>query len=529
MSKINEINNMDKQQLMERIIEVRYTDIEQEKNLCIKLLDISERVQDFYGCAFAHVYLIDSCLALGNYESCDFYILWGRVLCKEYGYDDLMLMLCHFAGIYYQKLNDDRTALDYFLEGKGLAEVLGDVDIECKIYNNIGYAFGHNDDWESARTYFQLAFDKIEPYLEGENITSAITYLSNMAESCQHIGDTKGALGALERCEKLGEDSVYSRIRVGCSWCFYYASIKDVKRCGEIADRLIETDMQMVEDQFFVSNTADALCGTLLEVGDKKRAGRLLDMMDKMEYGSSLLLQYKFQCLKIKYAEDYGTEEEQQKAYEDFYGIAVEVSKIEDENRAQSMISKIQIHKATTEREDMLLQMQELRDVSQMDELTGLYNRRYFRKMVTKTIQQENITSVGFIMMDVDYFKQYNDYYGHFKGDEALRLVAKALKENEREGVYSGRYGGDEFICLCINITKQELIAYILQVKDTLRREKIPHEKHKSSDVLTISSGYCWGRYSPDREAAEILKLADQALYDVKNKERGGYMGIDIS
>ena len=123
---------------MQQILKARHTDLEEEKRLCKELLSVSEAEQYYYGSAFANVYLMDSQLSMGEYTSCDFYLLRAVFLCREYGYDDLMLVLCNNAGLYYQKLNDDQTALSYLLEGKKLAEKLGDITMLGKLYNNIG-------------------------------------------------------------------------------------------------------------------------------------------------------------------------------------------------------------------------------------------------------------------------------------------------------------------------------------------------------------------------------------------------------
>lgn len=139
---------------MQQILKARHTDLEEEKRLCKELLSVSEAEQYYYGSAFANVYLMDSQLSMGEYTSCDFYLLRAVFLCREYGYDDLMLVLCNNAGLYYQKLNDDQTALSYLLEGKKLAEKLGDITMLGKLYNNIGYSFGGRDDWESAGGIF---------------------------------------------------------------------------------------------------------------------------------------------------------------------------------------------------------------------------------------------------------------------------------------------------------------------------------------------------------------------------------------
>lgn len=521
MSRKKKLNSYETK-LMEKVLEVRYTDMEEERRLCKKLLDVSDAEQYTYGCAFANVYLVDSHLALGEYSSCGFYLLRASNLCREYGFDDLMLVLCNFAGLYYQKLNDDQTALSYFLEGNKLADKLGNRGMAGKLYNNIGYSFASREDWDTARTYFQLAYETIEDSLVEDNIEAAVCFLTNLAEACGHLGDADGARNALENCDELCDDSVYSKIRSGCSWCAYYAMIGDRGRCAAEVDRIIEDGLLNVEDQFFVCDMAEGICANMLKIGDRERCKKLLDIIQEFEYDVSLSLLYRIQILKIQYYQMYQEEEQLDKAYEEYYNIVKKITAIEDEMRSQSMLSKIQIHQAAMDHEQMIHQRRVLENASQLDELTGLYNRRSFNKVVTKMTHRRNVQTLGYIMLDVDYFKQYNDYYGHFQGDVILRKVAQILSHNVVEGIYLSRYGGDEFVCLCVNMKDQEVRTYIEQVTADLNQEKIRHEKNPGSGFLTVSIGYCNEAYSPDIDPDELLNMADQALYTVKANGRDG-------
>ncbi|SFH43251.1 diguanylate cyclase (GGDEF) domain-containing protein [Lachnospiraceae bacterium NLAE-zl-G231] len=516
----NKKSSMPESRLMQQILKVRYTDLEEEKRLCKELLSVSEAEQYYYGSAFANVYLMDSQLSMGEYTSCDFYLLRAVFLCREYGYDDLMLVLCNNAGLYYQKLNDDQTALSYLLEGKKLAEKLGDITMLGKLYNNIGYSFGGRDDWESAGVYFRLAYRTVEDHLDEENKRSSISYLSNIAEACRNLGDLEGARKAMERCEELGADSAYSRVRLGVSWCSYYAMCEDWDKFTEMADRLINSDLLAVEDHFFICDMAESLCTEMLAACDEKRADRLLAIMDNLEYDNSLSLKYRIQCLKIRCWEQFGETDKLDQAYRDYYEIVKDVSAVEDDMRIQSMLSKIQINQAMHEHEEMVRNKRALENASQLDELTGLYNRRYFNKLLSKMTHKEDGKKLGFIMLDVDYFKPYNDFYGHFKGDDALKSVARVLKDNQMDGMYVSRYGGDEFVCLCMDLEDRDIEEYIKRVGRDMENVAIPHEKSPGPKVLTVSMGYCNEIYRKGMDWEPVLNRADRELYSIKKKKR---------
>ncbi|HJE03256.1 Phytochrome-like protein cph2 [Aliarcobacter thereius] len=164
-----------------------------------------------------------------------------------------------------------------------------------------------------------------------------------------------------------------------------------------------------------------------------------------------------------------------------------------------------------------------LEKLSMYDALTNIKNRRYFDevfKQAYSDIKREN-TNLALMMIDIDFFKLYNDNYGHGKGDEALRKVAKILEKSlNRANDLVARYGGEEFVVLLksIDLAGLEHISNILV--EAVRNENIEHEFSKVSQNITISLGAVL--YESDRklDALEIMKLADEALYEAKNSGR---------
>lgn len=162
------------------------------------------------------------------------------------------------------------------------------------------------------------------------------------------------------------------------------------------------------------------------------------------------------------------------------------------------------------------------KEVSEKDELTSLYNRRKMSTFVEEKIidGRETINSIGVLMLDVDYFKKYNDYYGHLQGDAALQSIGNVLAQMlEQKDVFAARYGGEEFIVIITNKTKDEVDSIALGIKHKINQLKIPHEASKVSSLLTVSIGQC---YSIDKQIDiyEIIKKADDSLYEAKVRGR---------
>jgi len=160
------------------------------------------------------------------------------------------------------------------------------------------------------------------------------------------------------------------------------------------------------------------------------------------------------------------------------------------------------------------------------DGLTKLYNRAYFDIIFDKIpeIAKENNWNIGFVMIDIDYFKQYNDMYGHDKGDKALILVGNVLKNYfNKEFEYVFRLGGEEFGVILFDIDKNILINCLEQFKSDIANLKIEHNGSQVSDILSVSMGIVLIEPNSDMSPNRIYKEADKKLYISKNNGRNRY------
>lgn len=162
------------------------------------------------------------------------------------------------------------------------------------------------------------------------------------------------------------------------------------------------------------------------------------------------------------------------------------------------------------------------KECSEKDELTNLYNRRKMNAFIGQEIldEQKTIHSVGILMLDVDYFKRYNDTYGHQQGDAALGAIGHVLKETAREhGAFAARYGGEEFIIIIINKEQEQVSVIAQEIKRKIYSLQIPHKTSEISEVLTVSIGQHFSQDNPT-DIYGLIKQADDALYEAKVRGR---------
>lgn len=163
---------------------------------------------------------------------------------------------------------------------------------------------------------------------------------------------------------------------------------------------------------------------------------------------------------------------------------------------------------------------QKLQELATIDPLTQVYNRLYFDDFLDKSwrILSRDRAPLSIILIDIDFFKQYNDTYGHQKGDECLVAVASALNQAlVRSSDCFARYGGEEFIAVvCQNLP--EAMEAANKLKDAVSSLQIPHEK-SDKGYVSISLGVSSVIPSQSHTPAQIINQADEALY--KSKKNG--------
>jgi diguanylate cyclase (GGDEF)-like protein len=165
----------------------------------------------------------------------------------------------------------------------------------------------------------------------------------------------------------------------------------------------------------------------------------------------------------------------------------------------------------------------DLQILSVTDELTGLKNRRYLNTRLSEEWNRSyrNRIPLAFAAIDIDYFKQYNDTYGHQAGDECIKEVAKILAEHFRRATeFVARYGGEEFAVVTSGDDREAMVNTFEELRAAVENKQIAHENSQVARVVTVSIGVAYGTLSEQTRETDILKLADQALYDAKRAGR---------
>jgi len=157
------------------------------------------------------------------------------------------------------------------------------------------------------------------------------------------------------------------------------------------------------------------------------------------------------------------------------------------------------------------------------DDLTKLFNRRHFNTILNQEIRRvkrENST-ITLVSIDIDYFKKYNDTYGHPMGDKVLYMIGKVLKSNTgRSSDFAFRIGGEEFCLIFSGFKSKDSLLHVQEIINEIEALEIEHKNSENSDFVTISAGVIIQNASELTDEETLYKYSDVALYEAKMKGR---------
>lgn len=209
--------------------------------------------------------------------------------------------------------------------------------------------------------------------------------------------------------------------------------------------------------------------------------------------------------------------------------VSLENARLYSQLKNYSHTLEDRVTKRTAELEEA---NQELQRLVRVDGLTGIANRRYFDTILNAEWSRmtRDWTPLSLILLDVDYFKRYNDTYGHLQGDDCLIKVAELLKAHVRRPAdLAARYGGEEFALILPVTDLSGAIEVAESIRTTIESQKIEHATSDVSDYLTVSLGVATVTSNDGgAKSKDIIALADQALYKAKEKGRNSVYSVSV-
>ncbi len=453
------------------------------------------------------------------------------------GAERLLPKLYNIAGIGYSAVGEYSVSQQYYMDGLQYATSMKDEGTKLSLENNIGSLLVQLGDCKEALQFASRAytealkllyapeFDSLTAKEKAEREEMFYATVLNMAGIAYHEEDYETSLRYLDQLSGLQNDTI-SRMydnHVATVRAKVYLASGNTEAVAEIIDELHsdEGEEDRIGENSKLFEDFQEIAELLIKEGEKELAWSMLELMLEVCQAFDNAGRWAtYYDLLARYYEEWGEERE-------FFIACVQYHKFSSKNMAEfqrSMLTgiknQLEVNRSVQRQKLQAERAEELRLLSEIDELTNLLNRRSFNKLSQNyfTAAVDNRSSFGLIMLDVDFFKQYNDHYGHVAGDECLKMVSGILHESDGNGFLSSRYGGDEFIIIVRDCTDDEIRKHMEDILSKVRERKVEHCKSEVSDIVTVTMGAV--NLIPQRQQTvmDIVQLADDALYEAKRR-----------
>lgn len=506
---------------MKKILEIRREDPEKEKELCMQMLTGCE---DKYTEAFGRTYLGDAYHTMGQIEHALPEYKKALELAGENAYDDLLSMLYNSVGVVYMYNDDEQSALDYFFSGIELAEKLNDKMMHATLLANIAYVYRSAGALDEAEKMMDESYRMIrEAQHNDANVEmDELGYKLDKIWIKLQKHETDEAWKRMQCDEIQNDDSRDNKI----NFAIYYEQISDTKQCLKYIEEALEDTVHEVnqfEEAFYLFELIEICIKAKLYT----KAEEISDIAEKLLFTEigTVGKWTTFMGYRIEIYEALGRTEELKNAYEKYYVYDQEYEEEKAHATVKRVRRKIELLHELDRKNEIKQRQADLYDRRGRDALTKLYNRWGIKGRI-ETLYQEYCgrdLSLAVAIADVDFFKEYNDTYGHIAGDKCLKTVAEILKKNAGEESIVGRYGGDEFLIVLWGKTQKETEQMFDSIREELADNHIENKNSAVSDAVTVTAGGVITKLETWTDFTACLHEADLALYEVKKQSRDGY------
>ncbi len=443
----------------------------------------------------------------------------------EWGY---LAMANNMLGIMSLNRGNAPFAMDYYSKAITLCKKYRLPDLEWIVHMNLGTMFLTVDNFDDALKHYSSSFEYIKKH-KGD----LDNYLDSLTAVCVGFGKAhlkKGDVAEAGKYKEILESECVPELAreemvpVNCFLAGYYNMAGDEIKRNKCRDKIIEDFSDKVPIMDIFDDVYDFL-KLLLEVRDDDAFREFMPRVEEITQRTIVRnLERKLVSLRIRYYRMLEMEEECAKAAIRFYEL-FELMEQENNMMVTNMISlRQEVLNLTAANDEALMANKSLQKQSQTDPLTGMYNRLRLNEYGEVAFDRalKNQIGVAVEILDIDFFKEYNDNYGHQKGDDVIRLIADSIKKLQRHGrIFAARYGGDEFVVIYEGYKYDEVFDLAKELKSIIVGARYVHEFSRTkTKFVTISQGVFWGVPQAGSSVWSYLHEADNLLYKVKAKSR---------
>lgn len=517
------------QELYQKVLENRIRDIDATLSYCDKMIEEGERQQDARLLGIGYYYKGEAYYYLNEGDDLLEHMTKALSYLNEAKEWELVTRSYNFLAIVSVNRGNIPFALDCYLNGIQCCKRYGYKNLEAIFNINIGYLNLFCEKYDEGQRYYELAIAHIASNSEDARYHNLMlcSYV-NLSKALVFQGKYEEAKACFDkvRAEHLSYASTGEKLTLLCVEAIYYEKLGRIRerdsRIAEVNEIIIGNITVMdIFDDFY------DYCQMLLEAEQDEQFWFTLNSLNPMIENSKIInLKLRMVSLKVKYYKSRGMNEEYCRTAGAYYELSQQME-AETRNMIYSMLNiRRNLETVNQLRKEMEHENQKLVEKSEMDPLTGLGNRFRLNAFSEQAFGRayRDGTSLTVEILDIDYFKEYNDNYGHQAGDACLTAVAGVLRTMcEEYNAFCARYGGDEFIIVYEGIDETQAHRYADILKNRIMELGIEHRYSKALPYITVSQGLCCGVPAGEKTLWDFLHAADNILYQVKSSGRNNY------
>lgn len=481
-------------------------------------------MQDSRVLGFAYYYLAEAYFYCNEYNKFMKNLILGLEHQLKQSTANLLAKTYNMLGIHADNQGSTSEAVDYYLTALNYCQDYG-LTYEAGIVTaNIGNTYATLLDYKKAVYYLEKSLYYLKTVDEKQNNKRALMIIHVTIATCYlKLGDKETASKWFKKIEKrrdeLQKNSDYFVGILGFEIQFYHAKAEYYKRDKKIKQMvdLIEKipSLLQIYDEVF------AFCDTLKKVAKYEELGRVLERVELLTVQAGISnIHSKVVRYKIQYYQMTGKSEEYLSACAQYFLLSEQLEIESRLNAKRTIELRMDLETVRKKQNLMLEENKLLLEKSQRDPLTKLPNRDKMNEYTEFAFEKayKNKVNLAVEILDLDYFKEYNDTFGHQAGDECLKKIAKLLHKLMNKGIFCARYGGDEFIILYEDKTDEEILEIAEKLKQDVIDLKLFIDKKSPHHMVTISQGIRNSVPQKGNKVWDYFYVADAAMYKVKRE-----------
>lgn len=517
------------QQWISHVLENRQRNAQLTIKYCEDLVEFGAKNEDHKLLGFGYFYMGETYYGLNDGKK--FFEIIGKALshlsqAQEW---ELVARCYNYLGITAQNRGNAPIAMDYYLSGLNHCRSYDMVQLRVIFMINLAVLNSSCDRYAEAQQYLEKASAELHALGDMETFHQFMFGILTNLIKCLVLQDkVEEAKPFIERIHNdfLERADSIEKLVFACIKTLYYHRAKETEK----RDSCIQTVDETLPEQLSILDIFEDLCDhceVLLETGHEKEFWHIIDTMEAMIKNINIInLHVRIVSLKMKFYRLHQKNADYLQAAGLFYELS-EIREKETKEMLRSMLSlRRNLEWVNRAKEEAEAQKKILQEKSEQDQLTKIANRfrlsDYSDEIFTRACEQSY--SIAVEILDIDYFKEFNDNYGHQKGDTCLQEVARIIKELSAENRgFCARYGGDEFVLIYEGVTFEQSVSLAEELKKRIMDLAMEHKYSKAIPIVTISQGICWGEPDKSNRMWDFLHTADEMLYRVKRFSRNNY------